>query len=80
MTKAKLLYLFLWLFTSVVVVLAASTPPGGAGSALGPSGRRELRKVDVDRVLRLMQEGKLSDKEAMFYRVLDASEGAKSNQ
>lgn len=67
---ARAVYLALWLLTSLVIAITIVSPGSPSMQGKGVGASRELRRVDMQKLLRLIQEGRLSDKEAMFYRTL----------
>jgi len=65
---ASLAYAFLVAVTAVTVGWAWHAGLSGQSSALSGPGGRVLRDVDVERLLRQIQEGRMSDHEALYFR------------
>lgn len=64
------------LFLCLIVITALLVFAGYFGGAGGRAGMlglpaRESRVVDMEKVLKMIQEGKLSDKEALYYQKLE---------
>lgn len=64
----SLVYSILVAVTTVTVGWAWFNGLSGRSSSIPGSGVRILRDVNVERILRQVQEGRLSDHEALYYR------------
>jgi hypothetical protein len=65
-----ILFLCLVVITAVLVFVGYFAGEATKGKMLG-IGARESRVVDTEKVLKMIQEGKLSDKEALYYQKLE---------
>ena len=66
-TPSTAAYLALTIATAAAIAWSVLAGPGSGAASRG-KGLTTVRDANVEQILRLIEEGKLSDREAMYYR------------